>query len=134
MLAYDRQNTSGRTLTASPDLTAIAVVHVGDDGRWGVWISAPIGSELKRYSPDPFATRDVFNASSLRFSPDGKSILLFRAGEQGREESWLLPYPPDPSRPPYRVLDRLSAYVGIGWLPDSRRVVVSMQASIGGTN
>ncbi len=112
-------------------------MHVGDDGRWGVWISAPIGSELKKYSPDPFGSRDVFNAASMRFSPDNKSILLFRAGEQGRNESLAPALPTGFLEAPASRSGSLSNLFGtprFGWLPDSRRIVASTQASSEGAS
>jgi Tol biopolymer transport system component len=121
----------GNTLTVSPDFKAIALLHRGDDGRYGVWVSAPPGSALKKYSPEPFATRDVYNWPVLRFSPDGKRLLLFLSNERSQEESWLLPYPEDGSRPPKRVLEGLSAFPrtpGFAWMPDSRRIVLATGA------
>jgi Tol biopolymer transport system component len=124
------------TLTSSPDFKAIAVLHKADDGRIGVWISAPPGSPLKKYLPDPFVTREVHNPPRMQFSPDGKRLLLFLNEEHGREERWLMPYPPDASRPPKRVLETLPSFRGtpwFSWMPDGRRIVVSTQGSEGGS-
>src|SRR5205807_10625066 len=134
LLALDEQKLYETTLTVSPDFKAIALGYIGDDGRYGVWVSTPPGSALKKYSPEPFATRDVYNTPALRFSPDGKRLLLFLSGGRSQEEIWLLPYPEDGSRPPKRVLDGVSAFPGtssFAWMPDSRRVVLSAQASAG---
>ena len=138
MLSEDSKNFLyvAATHTASPDLGALAVVAAGPDGWWSVWISAPPGSPLKKYSPDPFATRRYLNYPTLRFSPDGKYLLLFPQRERGPEESWLLPYPPDPSRPPRPLPGRLPVQGGtpmFSWMPDSRRIVVSTKASSEGT-
>jgi Tol biopolymer transport system component len=131
LLALDKDD-QRFTLTSSPDFKTIALLHKGDDGRFGVWVSSPPGSPLKKYSPDPFATRDVYNDPFLRFSPDGKRLLLFLAGEHDQEQGWLLPYPQDASRPPKRVLADLPIFGGtpwFGWMPDSRHIVLSTQAS-----
>jgi Tol biopolymer transport system component len=117
---------------ASPDGRALAVLRPGDDGQIGIWISAPAGSPLKKYTPDPFATPEVVNISSLKFSPDGNSILLSFTSRTGFE-AWLIPYPPDRGRPPRKVLPEASAHGGIGsfsWMPDSRHVVLSFQPSL----
>jgi Tol biopolymer transport system component len=120
----------------SPDGKAAAMLFRGDDGRFGVWISAPLGSPLKKYSPDPFATREVTNGPSLRFSPDGKSILLFQDAGVGRtREVWLIPYPAAPGRPPRRVLPNLPSHGGTPtfcWMPDSRHIALSLNATPGG--
>ena len=65
----------------------------GDDGVNAVWISSPPGAAPQKYLPNPMATRALYNATNLRFSPDGKSILLFMRGDKGRTEAWLMPYP-----------------------------------------
>ena len=74
----------------------MAYFYPGDDGRYGVWISSPITAAPKRYLPDPFASSDVYNTPKLKFSPDGKKILLTVNGGRRREEAWILPYPPNP--------------------------------------
>jgi len=132
LLILDSQKDYSGALTSAPDSKAIALLHKGDDGQWGVWISAPPGSPLKKYSPDPFATRDLYNHPSLQFSPDGKRLLLFLADEHSQDQGWLLPYPQDASRPPKRVLEGLPVFGDtpwFGWMPDSRQIVLSTQAS-----
>ena len=116
----------------SPDNQAVAGFKAGDDGRYGIWISSPPGAPLKKYSPDPFATPEVYNGPHLKFSPDGKRILLFLNGVRHREEAWLLPYPPDPSQPPRQALPNLQAYNGtptFSWMPDNRHIVFSFAPS-----
>jgi serine/threonine protein kinase/Tol biopolymer transport system component len=121
----------------SPDGKAAAVLFRGDGGRWGVWTSTPLGSPLKKYSPDPFATSVMYNAPSLKFSPDGKSILLFQDAGVGRSrEAWLMPYPANPARPPRRVLPNLPNYGGTPtfcWMPDSRHIALSLNPTPGGS-
>jgi Tol biopolymer transport system component len=116
----------------APDLHAVAFPRLGGDGTYGVWISSPPGSEARKYTPDPMATHALYNATHLRFSPDGKSILLLMRGDRSRDEAWLMPYPPDPGKPPHLVLAGLKSYGGtphFSWMPDSRRLVLSFQAS-----
>jgi Tol biopolymer transport system component/tRNA A-37 threonylcarbamoyl transferase component Bud32 len=95
-------------------------------------ISDPPGSPLRAYAPAPFASSGISNQPQLYFSPDGKNILLFRAGEEIKEEAWLLPYPPG-SKPPKRVLEKLPTLEGtpsFSWFPDNRHVVVSLAADL----
>jgi Tol biopolymer transport system component/DNA-binding winged helix-turn-helix (wHTH) protein len=106
------------------------VAHYGPDkdGLVGVLISSPAGSPAKPYAPAPFATRMNLNTPTVRFSPDGKQILLMRRAGAG-EEAWLMPYPPDPSNPPRRIFRNLPPRAGtptVSWMPDSRRIVMAM--------
>lgn len=115
------------SFSVSPDGSAIALLHKGDDGVYGVWISSPPGAPLRKYDPAPFASRGFVNMPTAGFSPDGKQILLFRNAATG-EEAWLLPYPANSAKPPHRVLQKLPGFKGtpsFSWMPDSRHVVLS---------
>jgi serine/threonine protein kinase/WD40 repeat protein len=95
-------------------------------------ISDPLGSPLRAYTPAPFASMGIGNQPQLLFSPDGKRILLFRAGGDLKDEAWLLPYPPG-SKPPKRVLEKLPTLQGtpsFSWLPDNRHILVSLAADL----
>jgi Tol biopolymer transport system component len=121
-----------RLTSFSPDLQSVAYFYPGDDGRYDVWISSPPTAAPKRYLPDPYASKDIYNAPKLKFSPDGKWILLLMNGGRGREEAWLMPYPADPSRPPRPVFPDLRSNVGTPsfcWMPDSRRVLLALSAA-----
>ena len=105
-----------RALAVSPDLRTVAVMRPGDDGVNAVWISSPPGAAPVKYLPNPMASRALYNSTNLRFSPDGKSILLFLRGDKGRTEAWLMPYPPNTSKPPRLVqadLDALWRHTGV---------------------
>jgi Tol biopolymer transport system component len=99
------------------------------DGRVGVFTVRMPNGEPEWYAPDPFVTRDVRgDAPFLRFSPDGKSLLLWWNAGRGAVEAWLLPIPAQADNPPRRVLEDLPITFGgpeFSWLPDNRHVVVS---------
>jgi Tol biopolymer transport system component len=119
-----------KLISLSPDNRAVAYFYPGDDGRYGVWISSPPTAAPKRYLPDPYATKDIYNVPKLKFSPDGKQMLLTMNGGRQREEAWILPYPPNPSKPPHMVLSNLEPAGGtpvFAWMPDSRHVVFALQ-------
>ncbi|HUB78383.1 MAG TPA: protein kinase [Bryobacteraceae bacterium] len=121
-----------RLTSISPDNQAVAYFYPGDDGRYGVWISSPLTAQPKRYLPDPYATKDLYNDPKLQFSPDGKEMLLTMNGGRKREETWLLPYPPNPSKPPHLVVPDLRSGGGtpvFTWMPDSRHAVFAVQRS-----
>jgi serine/threonine protein kinase/Tol biopolymer transport system component len=114
--------------TLSGDVKTYAALHEGSDGKYGVWYASPPGSTLKKYEPDPFATREVYNTPQMAFSPDGKQLLMYIAGAQRRDEAWLMPFPPDPSHPPKKVFTSLNGFNGtpeFTWAPDNRHVVLA---------
>lgn len=133
--------TSHLACDLAPDGKAAAILFRGDDGRYDIWISSPLGSPLKKYSPDPFATNYLIGLPALKFSPDGKSILLFLVTDtsdtnaaRGRE-AWLMPYPANPGRPPRRVFPNLPIYgstPAFSWMPDSRHIALSLNTAPGG--
>jgi Tol biopolymer transport system component len=127
---------STRLVSISPDNQTVAYFYPGPEGRYGIWISSPPTAQPKRYLPDPFGSNDIYNVPKLKFSPDGKKILLNMNGGRHREESWLMPYPPDPSNPPKQVLTGLQSTDGtpvFSWMPDSRHVVLGLQRSVDGS-
>jgi len=119
--------------SVSRDGNAAAIFQRGNDGLSTVFISSPPGTPLKPYTPAPFASRTVFNNPNLKFSPDGKQILLIRDTDAG-EEAWLLPFPAGSGQPPHRILQTLPALAAtptFSWMPDNRRVVLSVVSTLG---
>jgi Tol biopolymer transport system component len=112
-------------VAVSPDLKAVAIFRRGDDHRYSIFISSPVGAAFRKYEPDPVASHALYNNRMLRFSPDGKKLLVVFRGDRGRDEVWLLPYP---SGKPKQVLTGKTFYSGtpmFSWLPDSRHVAMS---------
>jgi eukaryotic-like serine/threonine-protein kinase len=112
----------------SPDGKSVTAVRRGDDGVYAVWTASPPGAPLKKYPSDPLQTRLLASQTHVRFAPDGKSLLVNAYTDRYVDEFWWMPYPPDPSRPPKRVLPKLRSFssVDFAWAPDSRRVVLSV--------
>ena len=75
----------------------------------------------------PFPANTPTADPQLIFSPNGKKLLLSRAGDLDRPEMWLLPYPSGGS-PPRHILSGLNAGATphAGWLPDNRHIVTSL--------
>jgi len=121
-------------LSLSPDGKTLAALaegaHPGDPNE--IVISDPLGSPQRPYTPAPFASKSISNRPILLFSPDGKRILFFRTGDNGKDESWLLPYPMG-SGSPGRVLERLATHGGLSfaWMPDGRHIVASLNKEPG---
>lgn len=120
--------TARRVMDITRDGSVIASLGRTDDGYVGVFTATLPDAKFVRYAPDPFVSRQGYNEPFLRFSPDGKQLLLWRNAGRESEEAWLLPFPPNPSGPPRRVLEGLSAGSGtpeFSWLPDNRHILVS---------
>ena len=120
-----------RPVLARPSVSRDGGVFAGlfsaADGVIGVATISPPRSRPKRYEPAPFASRALFNVASVKFSPDGRQILLVRNAGAG-EEAWLMPYPASAANPPRRILAGLPAFNNtptFSWMPDNRRVVLS---------
>jgi serine/threonine protein kinase len=116
--------------TLSRDGKAFATFASGRDGYWNVQVSDPLGSPLRVYEPAPFAGKEVYDNihSQLRFSPDGKKIMLFLAANSQKDQAWLLPYPAK-NEPPKTVLKGLDPFYSgttYSWMPDSRHIVLSV--------
>jgi len=71
----------------SHDGKVFATFIKGTDNSYNIEVSDPLGSALRPYKPAPFASKDYFNSPYLDFSPDGKKILLFRAGRRRSDSS-----------------------------------------------
>lgn len=122
-------------LAVSPDGKTGVTPCQSERKLWTLCVSSPLGSPLKRYSPDPFATAETINVPRLRFSPGGKSMLyIFDDWVSHNRQAWLMPYPADPKRPPRRVLRDLPS-AGFppffSWLPDNRHVLLSLAVVLG---
>jgi eukaryotic-like serine/threonine-protein kinase len=114
----------------SRDGNVLATLRKGPEGEYEVAISDPLGSTLRAYTPAPFASKDVSSGPQLGFSPDGKTLLFFRQGDDEKDEAWLLPYPAS-IVPPKQILNKLPTLQGtpnFSWLPDNEHLVVSLAA------
>ena len=126
---------AAESASASRDGSALAWWDKGDDGVFTVLIASPPGAEPKPYQPAPFATRNTVASPTVKFSPDGKQLLLIR-NAAGGPEAWLLPYPASETHPPHRTLERVPMHSGgtptFSWMPDSRHVVLATPPYGGG--
>jgi serine/threonine protein kinase len=121
-----------RSIAISPDGKAVAAFQSLGDATNTVWISSPPGSEPKKYGPDPFATKTVYNTPTLEFSPDGRHLLLIVNRGRRSEEAWLLDYPPSGTGGVRQVMPGLRTYAGtpeFAWMSDNRRIVLVLQAT-----
>jgi len=110
----------------SPDGSALAAVMY-EGNRLSVYTASPVGSPLRKYEPEPFATADFSNQPLAQFSPDNRSILLVIDVTGGRQ-AWLLPYPPGKGEP-RRILKDLPN-TGFtprwSWFPNGANAVMSL--------
>ena len=119
----------------APDGETGAILYKGEDNIFDLNISDPIGSPLRRYPSSPLGSHAIFNNPQMRFSRDGKQLLLIRAGDTKIEESWVLPWPAE-SGSPRRVLSTLphQGPVRFDWMPDDRHIVAAMTSATGASS
>ena len=120
--------------TVSPDGKAAVVLYQEKDNNfWDVYISAPIGSPLRRYPESRVSSHKIFNNPQLKFSPNGKQLLLIRAGDSDMEEYWLLPWPAGSAAPRQimRNFPRSAGTPKISWMPDNRHIVLAVGSASG---
>jgi Tol biopolymer transport system component/predicted Ser/Thr protein kinase len=110
----------------SPDGKTLAFWRAYPDGQnMAVWIATPPESEPQRYSPMPFQTTQHYNNPALRFSPDGREILLFIALDTRGETAWTLPWPEASGGKAFTSGMPFTNTPQFAWMPDSRRVILS---------
>jgi eukaryotic-like serine/threonine-protein kinase len=114
--------------TVSRDGKAAVLIYQEKDSNFSdVYISEPIGSALRRYPDSRVSSHKVFNSPHLNFSPDGRKLLLIRAGDSVVEQYWLLPWPAG-SGAPRQIMGDFPRSVGtptISWMPDNRHIVLA---------
>jgi len=134
LLGHSRSYIQRQTVDVSPDGKAGVVFgDIGDKGGYDVYISQPIGAPLQRYPNSGISSAKVFNNPRMQFSPDGKQLLLIRAGDSGNEECWLLPWPAG-SASPHQVLTKMPHFGGtppFAWLADGSHLVMALVADVG---
>jgi eukaryotic-like serine/threonine-protein kinase len=120
--------------TVSRDGQAAVLIYQEQDSNFSdVYISEPIGSPLRRYPDSRVSSHKVFNSPQLNFSPDGRQLLLIRAGDSAVEEYWLLPWPAG-SGAPRQIMRDFPRSVGtprISWMPDNRHLVLAASIAAG---
>ncbi|MBM3754736.1 MAG: hypothetical protein FJW38_12235 [Acidobacteria bacterium] len=124
---FDFMRRAGNMVHVSADGQHAAVLESSQDGKPVLSLSSPLGTPLQPYPNFQPADGGYTNSPNLRFSPDGKSILLF-VDSPSSKSAWRIPFPPDPSNPPRRVLEehpRNTSTPQFAWMPDSRRIVLS---------
>ena len=116
-------------ITLSGDNKVVAFLGRSEDGTYGIsTIALPAGTP-GRYSIAPYATKTGYNSPVLRFSPDGKQLLLILNRGSG-EEAWVLKFPEEGSAGVHRIEPPLRTFSGTptaAWMPDNRRVVMALQ-------
>jgi eukaryotic-like serine/threonine-protein kinase len=120
---------SGRD-EVSPDGQTLAFFGKLKEGEQAaVFISSPLGSPYRKYEPAPFASRTAYGTTTMKFSPNGKKLLLARTGDSGDEEAWLLPYPPGKSAPHlvFRHFPPQRRVPDLSWMPDNRHVAAALR-------
>ena len=114
----------------SPDGKAIVLWYGSDhtdEEKAKLWISSPPGAPIREYQPVAFKSIGTFSPVYLRFSPDGRQVLLSMFRGSG-PETWLLPFPDGAQGKPRHIFASQPASSDVpapSWMPDSRHVVMS---------
>jgi Tol biopolymer transport system component len=120
---YDARSSAA----VSPDGKSCVILYEGADSVFDLYVSGPIGSALQRYPSSHVSAHAIFNSPRISFSPDGRQLLVIRAGNSGAEESWLLPWPAG-SGIAHQVLAQLPHGGGtprFAWMPDNRHILAA---------
>ena len=88
-------------------------------------LSVPIAQ--RRLTPLP-AVSETRNFDYLAWSPDGRWILGYPADDEGNEDPVLIIF--DVARKTYRKLSDLKPGFAVGWLPDSRRILLNSNGDL----
>lgn len=123
-------------ITISPDTKLAAFLSVADDGTYGVSTVALSGGTPAKYAAEPYASKTGYNTPVLRFSPDGRQLLLILNRGQNGEEGWLLKIPAEGTAGVRRIEPPLKTFSGTpktAWMPDSRHLVTSLQTTLYGS-
>jgi eukaryotic-like serine/threonine-protein kinase len=129
-------NAQCRVCAVSSDGKALATLVKRDDGYYGVAISDPLGSPLKTYTPEPFASKELYQEAQISFSPDGKSILLCRLGHKAVNEFWRLPYPAGSDAPQRIHINAQAMRMNArgAWMPDNKHILITFATSSPGSH
>ena len=129
-LPKSARNVTPSSIAVSADNKFAAFLSAPDNGTVGVSTVALPSGTTTRYSVEPFAAKTVYNTPTLRFSPDGKQLLLLINRGPNGEEGWLLKFPEAGAAGVRRIEPPLRTYSGtpsMSWMPDNRRVVMGLQ-------
>ncbi len=130
LLSLPKSTIETDAVTVSTDNKVAAFLARSDDATWGVFTVALPGGTPVKYAVEPYVTKVIYNVPSLRFSPDGRQILLVVNRGRDGEEGWLLKYPQEGTSGVRRIEPALKTYAGTpisAWMPDNRHVVMSLQ-------
>lgn len=115
----------------SPDGRTLALwraVEEKGETTTSLWTGPP-GGPFQKLEPAPVHVRGILEPNALQFAPDGTKVLLWVSGAESA--LWIVPIRPGAAAK--RVFEgRMGggAVGGASWLPDSKRVVVSIDESL----
>ena len=122
-----------RAADISPDGKTLAIwraTEASGSVKSSLWISSPVGAAPRPYQPAPFGIPLESAGNVVRFSPDGKSLLLIANGVA--PQIWVLPFPESGGQPRRVFADVNFNFVPkASWMPDSRHAVLSFSTGGG---
>jgi hypothetical protein len=106
----------------APDGSTLALLR-GDGPLYSLWLASPVNAAPKQYRQGPFRGPGVFQASTLQFSPDSRSLGVWASLPNGRSEFWTVPAGGSEPLRHFEQLESSPLSRSFSWLPDSRRVL-----------
>jgi Tol biopolymer transport system component len=118
----------------TPDGRTI-VVAGGAVGRMRLWTVDTRSGQTRPLTPAELPNPLVI-VQALAFSPDGATLAMFASTTAANQSRgiWLVPWPEGPARHLLPESPYLASTYSIGWMPDSRRIVMSGTPLSGGTS
>jgi Tol biopolymer transport system component len=123
------QPVEGTAGALSPDGQVLAELRREEAGGVGLYLTTPLGGTARKLQPWPIQAKAVFNGSSLRFAPDGKSVWLWFDQDAGRQ-LWRIPLPAGSGAPQQMLQKEMRTYGGtptLSFLGGERHAVVALQ-------
>jgi Tol biopolymer transport system component len=116
-----------RSASFAPDGRTLAMLAEapGEGFRLRLMTANPPEAPPRLYEPQPFQPGVHYNNPEIKFSPDGKEILIAIAFEGRGETVSLAPWPPGKARTVFSRGLPFSFTPQMSWMPDSRYAVFS---------
>ena len=100
----------------------------------GVWLASPPNAVPREYTPAPFKVKSWYTPAYLRFSPNGRQLLLADWTDAGASAIWWMPFP-DRGSQPHRIFPKIPRIAPqlettqFAWMPDSQRAVMGFRTA-----
>ncbi|MFN7937128.1 MAG: protein kinase [Bryobacteraceae bacterium] len=113
---------SAKGATFSPDGKSLVALRVGEDDVASLYVSSPPGATPVKIAGAPSARGTSVSRCYLRFSPDGKKLLIVFGGTT---QAWMMDWESGSTRPLPLFREGLTIR-GVEFFPDGEHVALSV--------